>query len=92
MCAGALVNARMEQGGYTAVFQRLRLPDGRYRCQLTAGSRIISEKLILTGRGTTVASTAGVTVASGGSSGGAAAVERKSFRLPGGGGHTTAKP
>ncbi|HVK37782.1 MAG TPA: thermonuclease family protein [Candidatus Kapabacteria bacterium] len=88
----SLVNARMEQGAYTAVFQRLRLPDGRYRCQLSAGSRVVSENLTLVGRGaTTVAATAdGVDI---GTAPTAVPVERKSFRLPGGGGtHTTAKP
>jgi endonuclease YncB( thermonuclease family) len=84
----SLVNARMESGGYTAVFQRLRLPDGKYKCQLTAGSRIVSETLALTGRGTPVR-TGGVTVGTEAESP-VDAVERKSFRLPGG--HTTAKP
>lgn len=86
----SLVNARMGQGGYTAVFQRLRLPDGRYRCQLSAGSRIVSEELTLVGRSAkTVAASDGVEV--GDELNGDAPIERKSFRLPGGGA-TSAKP
>jgi endonuclease YncB( thermonuclease family) len=88
----SLVNSRMEQGGYTAVFQRLRLPDGRYRCQLSAGSRITSETLTLVGRGaTTVASASGGVDIGTTTSGAAPVVERKSFRLPGGSG-TNVKP
>lgn len=99
----SLVNARMVAGGYTAVFQRLRLPDGKYRCQLTAGSRVVSETISLTGRKTTGgggSSPMGVNVgspdaeAAAAASGAPAVIERKNFRLPGGKGrpHTTAKP
>lgn len=89
----SLVNARMEPGAYTAVFQRLRLPDGRYRCQLSAGSRVVTESLTLVGRGNTAATAStGVEVGSGPDSG-EAPIERRNFRLPGGGStHTTAKP
>jgi endonuclease YncB( thermonuclease family) len=88
----SLVNARMEAGGYTAVFQRLRLPDGKYRCQLSAGSRVISENLALTGKGVKPGTPGGVNVGTTGDGEATPAVERKSFRLPGGGGsHTSAK-
>jgi endonuclease YncB( thermonuclease family) len=88
----SLVNARMQPGGYTAVFQRLRLPDGHYHCQLTAGSRVLSEELSLTGRGSTVTTSPGG-VKVGGNEPGEAVIERKSFKLPGGGAtHTTARP
>lgn len=83
----SLVNARMQPGGYTAMFQRLRLPNGRYRVQLSAGSRVVSEQMTLTGRLANEPNgddepSPGVTVGDARTS---QPPERKSFRLPGGG-------
>lgn len=91
----SLVSARMEAGGYTAVFQRLRLPDGKYRCQLTAGSRVVSEAISLTGRKVTGGSPMGAgpeTDDPSSATTAPATYERKSFKLPGAAAHTTAKP
>lgn len=92
----SLVNARMQAGQYTAVFQRLRLPDGNYRCQLTAGSRILAEHVLLTGRKVTGPANpmgAGEDPVDPTTVSEPVPFERKSFRLPGGTPpHTTAKP